>query len=80
MAKKYHPDKNQGDVEAAEKFKQISDAYQILSDPDLRKRFFPKSVNKILDMILLVERERIHKVDSIILVYYLTHCLEEENL
>jgi DnaJ family protein A protein 2 len=33
LAKKYHPDKNLGDEAAAEKFKQISNAYEILSDP-----------------------------------------------
>ena len=36
MAKKYHPDKNRGDKEAEEKFKNINEAYQVLSDE--RKR------------------------------------------
>ncbi|RCH92728.1 hypothetical protein CU097_012068 [Rhizopus azygosporus] len=39
MAVKYHPDKNQHDPSAEEKFKRISEAYQILSDPKLRKRY-----------------------------------------
>jgi len=38
-AMKYHPDKNQGDKEAEEKFKQVSEAYEILSDPQ-KKAFF----------------------------------------
>ena len=33
LAIKYHPDKNQGNKEAEEKFKDINEAYQILSDP-----------------------------------------------
>ncbi|KAG7351640.1 chaperone protein DnaJ [Nitzschia inconspicua] len=39
MARKYHPDKNPGDVEAAEKFKTIAEAYQVLSDPQLRAKY-----------------------------------------
>ncbi|KAI7907773.1 X-domain of DnaJ-containing-domain-containing protein [Cokeromyces recurvatus] len=39
LAIKYHPDKNPEDPAAEEKFKKISEAYQILSDPKLRKRY-----------------------------------------
>ncbi len=34
MAKKYHPDKNPGDDEAEKKFKEISEAYAVLSDDE----------------------------------------------
>jgi molecular chaperone DnaJ len=39
MAIQYHPDKNQGNKEAEEKFKEINEAYQILSSSDLRARY-----------------------------------------
>lgn len=37
LAMKYHPDRNSGDAEAAEKFKDISEAYEVLTDPQKRK-------------------------------------------
>ncbi|RSH86985.1 hypothetical protein EHS25_003473 [Saitozyma podzolica] len=39
LAIKLHPDKNRDDPDAEEKFKQISIAYQVLSDPDLRHKY-----------------------------------------
>lgn len=39
MAKKYHPDTNQGDEVAAEKFKEVQEAYAILSDPEKRRQY-----------------------------------------
>ena len=39
LAKKYHPDVNPGKPEAAERFKTIGAAYDLLSDPEKRKRF-----------------------------------------
>ena len=39
LAKKYHPDMNPGDAEAEKKFKEASEAYAILSDPEKKKQY-----------------------------------------
>src|SRR5436190_19108703 len=39
LAVKYHPDKNPGDKKAEEKFKEINEANDVLSDPDKRKKY-----------------------------------------
>lgn len=35
----WHPDRHQGDKKAEEKFKEINEAYQILSDPEKKKKY-----------------------------------------
>ncbi|HYT92172.1 MAG TPA: molecular chaperone DnaJ [Gemmataceae bacterium] len=39
LAMKYHPDRNSGDAEAAAKFKEAAEAYDVLSNPDKRSRY-----------------------------------------
>ena len=39
LARQYHPDKNPGDKESEERFKEVQAAYDVLSDPGKRKQY-----------------------------------------
>uniref|UniRef100_A0A7E4VZC7 J domain-containing protein n=1 Tax=Panagrellus redivivus TaxID=6233 RepID=A0A7E4VZC7_PANRE len=49
LAMRYHPDRNPGDLEAQEKFKHISIAYSVLSDPNRRRKYDVTGPGKSLD-------------------------------
>jgi molecular chaperone DnaJ len=52
LAMQYHPDRNQGDKEAEDRFKEVGEAYAVLSDPDKRQRYdtFGHSANGMPDL------------------------------
>ncbi|KAH3670562.1 hypothetical protein OGAPHI_001077 [Ogataea philodendri] len=58
LAIKYHPDKNQGDEEAAEIFKKVSQAYQILSDKQLRQKYDQNGLKEVSDSSEMADPEQ----------------------
>lgn len=49
LAKKYHPDINPDSLDAEEKFKQVNEAYGVLSNPDLRFHYDQAMLNLFID-------------------------------
>lgn len=80
LAKKYHPDVNQGDEAAAEKFKEVSEAYEVLSDPDKRKNmilldlimiFHLVMISTLLNMVTLIPQEEAVQISQTFLKQFL---------
>ena len=68
LAMKYHPDRNQGDKTAEAKFKEASEAYQVLSDP--------KKNRPTISLVILPLKEGVEaQVDLILVDLNLEHFL-----
>lgn len=61
LAMQYHPDRNPGDAEAEEKFKQINNAYHVLSDPLKKSRYDSARFGKPADATEAYIREQQRK-------------------
>lgn len=59
LAKKYHPDSNEGNASAAEHFKEVNEAYDVLSDEKKRKLYdqFGHAALKKVPVIMETHRE-----------------------
>ncbi len=66
LAIKYHPDKNKGNKIAEEKFKEINEAYEILSSPD-KKEIMTLWVTQILMATTTILKENLAAQDLAIL-------------
>ncbi|KAF2072890.1 hypothetical protein CYY_005785 [Polysphondylium violaceum] len=52
LAKEYHPDKNKNDLYAEEMFKKVSEAYQVLTDPEKRERYDKYGMDAMNEMTI----------------------------
>lgn len=92
MAKKYHPDMNPGDAVAEQKFKEITEAYNVLSDsekkklydqfvmPHLKKDFRRETGSPMMDLIEHTESIISPEMHRIFLEIYLEICLMTATL
>ncbi len=68
LAIKYHPDKNPGDKEAEDKFKEAAEAYEVLSDDNKRARydqFGHAGMGRIFSLISAISLEAEDSVEDL---------------
>ena len=63
LAKKYHPDINKDNLEAQEKFKDVNEAYQILGEQRLRKRYNIRYYFHVFDNGIHIDKESLINSD-----------------
>ena len=61
LAKKYHPDTNQGDKQAEKKFKEVTEAYTVLSDPEKKKMYDQFGHGHLIREHRLIRLAKIHQ-------------------
>ncbi len=76
LAKKYHPDMNPGDKEAEQKFKEVQEAYAVLSDSEKRRQYdqFGHSAFDGSTDLYKVRRKRKSYVQPAVLVWHGAKC------
>ena len=79
LAKKYHPDLNKDDESAAKKFKDVNEAYQILSDDQKRAQYDQFGEAAFVDLIyfLIVGREDDMKIIIGLLIIWTVACVKQ---